>query len=187
MRCFIAIALPEEVKASLAGIQQHLKKSGADLRWVKTDNIHLTLKFLGDIKEAGVTGIIQGLKGACSHHRMFSIEISGIGTFPAKRSPRVLWAGIIAHGELVKLQSEIDEAMASLGFEPDTRDFSPHLTLGRFRSSRGKSALLENISMLEHDRFGLFDVRSIYLIKSELKPAGAVYSTIAEIPLDRVS
>jgi 2'-5' RNA ligase len=183
LRCFIAIELPEEVKASLAGIQQHLKKSGADIRWVKTDNIHLTLKFFGDIEEHSITGIIQVLKGACSHHNIFSIEISGIGTFPAKRSPRVLWAGITAHGELVKLQAEIDEAAASLGFDPEKRAFSPHLTLGRFRSSQGKSALLEKITMLEHDRFGLFDVRSIYLIKSDLKPAGAVYSTIAEVPL----
>jgi 2'-5' RNA ligase len=184
LRCFIAIELPEEVKASLAGIQRHLKKSGADIRWVKTDNIHLTLKFLGEIEENRVAGIIQMLKGACSHHNIFSIEISGIGTFPAKRSPRVLWAGIIGNGELARLQSDIDEAAASLGFDPEKRAFSPHLTLGRFRSSRGKSALLEKVTMLEHDRFGLFDVRSIYLIKSDLKPEGAVYSMIAECSLD---
>jgi 2'-5' RNA ligase len=184
LRSFIAIELPGEVKASLAGIQQSLKKSGADIRWVKTDNIHLTLKFLGDIEEKSVASIIQMLKGTCKNHKVFSIEISNIGTFPVKRSPRVLWAGINDHGELMKLQLEIDKGMASLGFEPEKRVFSPHLTFGRFRSSRGRGALMEKIDMIKHDSFGLFDVRSIYLIKSDLNPSGAVYSRLAEFPLD---
>ena len=172
------------MKASLAGIQQSLKKSEADIRWVKTDNIHLTLKFLKDIEEESVTGIIQVLKGTCRNHKVFSIEISDIGTFPIKRSPRVLWTGINDNGELLKLQSEIEKGMASLGFGPEKRAFSPHLTIGRFRSSQGREALMEKVEMIKHDSFGLFDVRSIYLIKSDLKPSGAVYSRIAEFPLD---
>lgn len=172
------------MKSSLEGIQQSLKKSGADVRWVKTDNIHLTLKFLGDIEEKRVRDIIQVLKGACSNHKVFSIEISGMGTFPANKSPRVLWAGINDKGELIQLQSEIEKGMASLGFDPEKRAFSPHLTVGRFRSSRSRSTLLEKVVMIKHDSFGLFDVRFIYLIKSDLKPSGAVYSRIAEFPLD---
>lgn len=184
MRSFIAIELPDEVKFTLDGIQQSLKKSGADIRWVKTDNIHLTLKFLGDIEEKSVTAIIHALKGACKNHKIFRVEILGIGTFPAKRSPRVLWAGINGTGELVKLQAEIDDAMASQGFDPEKRAFSPHLTIGRFRSSRGRDSLLEKTEMIKHESFGLFDVRSIYLIKSDLKPSGAVYSRLAEFPLE---
>lgn len=184
MRSFIAIELPGEVKASLAEIQQSLKKSGADIRWVKTDNIHLTLKFLGDIEEKSIPGIVQALKGACRNHKVFSIDISGIGSFPVKKSPRVLWSGISDNGELMQLQAEIDETMASLGFDPERRTFSPHLTIGRFRSSRGRGALLDKIELIKHDSFGLFDVRSIYLIKSDLKPSGAVYSRIGEFPLD---
>ena len=184
MRSFIAIELPDEVKASLAGIQQGLKKSGADIRWVKTDNIHLTLKFLGDIEEEIVPDIIHVLKGTCQHHNVFSIEISGIGTFPAKKSPRVLWAGIHDNGELIKLHAEIEEGMASLGIDTEKRAFAPHLTFGRFRSPRRRDLLIEQIDMMRHESFGLFDVRSIYLIKSDLKPSGAVYSRLADLPLD---
>jgi len=184
LRSFIAIELPEEVKSSLEGIQQSLKTSGADVRWVKTDNIHLTLKFLGDIDEEILTGIIHVLQGTCRNQKVISIEISGIGTFPVKRSPRVLWTGIKDNGELIKLHSEIEKGMASLGFDPEKRAFSPHLTLGRFRSSRGRGSLLEKIKTITHESFGQFDVRFIYLIKSDLKPSGAVYSRIAEFPLE---
>jgi len=184
LRSFIAIELPGEIKASLEGIQQSLKKSGADIRWVKTGNIHLTLKFLGDIEEKSVTAIIHALKGACKNHKIFRVEILGIGTFPAKRSPRVLWAGVNGNGELGKLQAEIDDAMASQGFDPEKRVFSPHLTLGRFKSSHGRGALMEKMDLIKHESFGLFDVRSIYLIKSDLNPSGAVYSRLAEFPLD---
>jgi 2'-5' RNA ligase len=183
LRSFIAIELPDEVKFSLAEVQKGLKKSGADIRWVKTDNIHLTLKFLGDVKEENIDGINQALKGACNNHNVFGIEIRDIGTFPARKSPRVLWAGISCQDELIKLQEEIDGAMASLGFAPEKRAFSPHLTIGRFKSSQGMNSLMKEIEAIRHDSFGRFDVRSIYLIKSDLKPSGAVYTRIKEFPL----
>jgi 2'-5' RNA ligase len=184
LRCFIAIELPEEVISHLAGLQQSLKKSRADVRWVNINNIHLTLKFLGDIEETSVNSIIRAIRGTCKNHKSINIDIRGIGTFPAGRSPRVLWAGVGNNGELLHLQKEIDKEMASLGFAPEKRGFSPHLTLGRFRSSRGRDELMATIDMITHDSFGQFDVRSVYLIKSDLKPSGAVYSRIAEFPLD---
>ncbi len=183
VRCFIAIELPDDVKSIISGLQQSLQKKGADIRWVRTENIHLTLKFLGDIEIERADSIMNVIKGTCKDHNCFSIEIKGIGTFPAGKTPRVLWAAVNNNEELLKLQAGIDRDAAFLGFSREKRGFSPHLTLGRFRSSRDKNALMDNIEIMKYESFGQFDVRSIYLIKSELKPSGAVYSILAEFPL----
>ncbi len=145
LRSFIAIELSEVLKKALAEFQQELGKCGADVRWVRPDNIHLTLKFLGNIEEDKADAIAEKIKGTCKGQPGFELAISGAGVFPGKRSPRVLWAGIVLNDNIMTLQEGIEEAMASLGFEREKRRFSPHLTLGRFRSSRGKQAVLDKI------------------------------------------
>ncbi|MBI4697762.1 MAG: RNA 2',3'-cyclic phosphodiesterase [Nitrospirae bacterium] len=134
MRSFIAIELPEAVRYALSGIEEELKKSRADVRWVKPENIHLTLKFLGDVEEKNTEKITEILKDICRRFKPFALEIKGMGVFPHPRSPRVLWTGMDISDTLENLQKEIEDAMTSLGFEREDRRFTAHLTLGRFRS-----------------------------------------------------
>lgn len=186
LRCFIAIEMPETVKSVLSEIEEGLKKSKADVKWVKPDNIHLTLKFLGNIKEENTEKIIKIMGKTCSHYNPFNLEIKGVGMFPYIKSPRVLWVGIESNDVLKTLQEEIDNGMASIGFEREDKKFTPHLTLGRFRSSTGKEGLMEIIKLHEKDSFGIINVKSISLIRSDLNPEGARYSKIAEVSLEKM-
>ncbi len=184
MRSFIAIELPETIKKALAEFQQELGKCGADVRWVRSENIHLTLKFLGDIEEDKADIIAEKIKGTCKGQPGFKLSISGTGVFPNNRSPRVLWAGIELNDEINELQTGIEEAMASLGFKREKRRFSPHLTLGRFRSLRGKQAVLDKMDSYTEKIFGLMDVKSVLLMRSDLGPGGAKYTEMAEAILN---
>jgi len=183
LRSFIAIELPEAVKSALSEFQQELEKCGADVRWVKPEGIHLTLKFLGNINDKDVDRIVKTVEGTCKKYTAFNLEIAGAGVFPNKKTPRVLWVGITGNGAFAKLQQEIEDAMASMGFEKENRKFVPHLTLGRFRSSIGKEALLDKIELQKDNKFGVIDVKTVSFMKSDLSPAGAKHTRVAEILL----
>ncbi|MBI4680001.1 MAG: RNA 2',3'-cyclic phosphodiesterase [Nitrospirae bacterium] len=186
MRCFIAIELPEAVKSTLSGIEEDLKKSKADVRWVKPDNIHLTLKFFGNIEEKKTEKIIEIMENICNQYAPFTIEIKGMGTFPNIKSPRVLWVGIEGNDTLKTLQEEIENKMESIGFEREDRAFTAHLTLGRFRSSIEKEGLLKAVKLHEKDTFvGSINVQSLSLIRSDLHPEGARYTKVIDISLGK--
>lgn len=185
MRSFIAIDIPAKEKSTLARIQEELKGCGADVRWVNPDNLHLTMKFLGDIKDNDIDRILEILRGVCNQYSTFRFQIRGIDTFPNRRSPRVLWVGVSSNNTLARLQADIEEGMASIGFKREEREFSPHLTIGRFRSPVGKEGLLDRIKAHENNDFGSVEVKAIYLMRSDLSPEGARYTRIAEINLGR--
>ncbi len=183
MRSFIAIDLPERVKSAISELQQELKKCKADIRWVKPDNIHLTLKFLGDTDEKILDRIVEATKAVCSGYSGFNLEIKSVGVFPDMRAPRVLWVGISDNDSLSGLQKSIEDGLAKLWFTPEKRRFRPHLTLGRFRSSSGKEGLYDKIEEHKNLSLGSMEVESLFLIKSELTPSGAEYTKIAGIDL----
>lgn len=183
MRSFISIELPEKVRSDLSEVEKRLKKTKADFRWVKPDNIHLTLKFLGEIKEESIGEIINVMRRACSHCNSFNLELEGVGLFPNLKYPRVLWVGIKDNPLLTDLQTKIEDGMVSLGFKKDNKKFKAHLTLGRFRSSTGKEDLMEAIEPHKKNSFGLTNVKYISLMKSDLSPFGARYTTVSEVPL----
>lgn len=185
MRSFIAIELPEAVISALSEFQQELKKCGADVRWVRPQNIHLTLKFLGTVDDKDSGRIKEAIEGTSKNFSYFDLHIKGTGVFPNMNNPRVLWIGVSVNETLGGLQKTIEDAMASLGFEKENRKFAPHLTLGRFRSSYGKESLLEKIELNSDREFGHIPVMMICLMKSDLSPAGAKYTRIAEIPLGK--
>lgn len=185
MRCFIAIELPDPVKSCLAQLQDELKKCKADIRWVNPDNVHLTLKFLGNIKEEMLQTIINGMKKVCSSSNPFNLEIIGIGMFPNTKSPRVLWLGVENNSFIMSLQAGIEKEMEKAGFKQEERKFKAHLTIGRFRSSSGKEDIFKSVSTHEKDSFGIINVNSMSLMKSDLNPDGARHSRIAEIPLGK--
>ncbi|MBM2827356.1 MAG: ligT [Dehalococcoidia bacterium] len=135
MRVFVAIELPQEVREGLAQVQDKLRSQiDEGVRWVDPWGVHLTLKFLGDVAPEKVTPIVQALTDVSNRNASFEVSIEQLGAFPSAVRPRVLWVGIGGDlSELIKLQGMVEDALAPLGFPPEGRGFSPHLTVGRVR------------------------------------------------------
>lgn len=183
MRSFISIELPEEARAALSRVQKEFEKCRPDIKWVKPGNIHLTLKFLGNIEEKIAENITGIMKKICIRFPPFILTIQGVGMFPNVRSPRVLWVGLDGNDVLAALQGEIEDGLEALGFKIEKRKFTPHLTLGRFRSSIGKDCLRKVMEGQAKNKFGTIKVLSITLMRSDLHPGGARYTKISEAPL----
>lgn len=182
LRCFIAVELPEPLKKRLAETADVLKKSGADVRWVPAANVHLTLKFLGATEDSLVARISGALSERLSSYSPFYIRITGVGCFPDMRRPRVIWVGIEESRELTDLAMDIEAEMVKLGYAAEDRAFSPHLTIGRVRSRTGMPQMMKTLQDLDTVSLGSVEIRMVTLMKSELRPAGAQYSSLAEIP-----
>ncbi|MEK7742474.1 MAG: RNA 2',3'-cyclic phosphodiesterase [Nitrospirota bacterium] len=185
LRCFISLELPEELKKNIYGYIEKLKAAGADVKWIPPENLHLTLKFLGDTTEELLKSINERLISLSKSHDRFSLQISGAGAFPNIKYPRVVWLGVHDSEEIIKLQHDIDESMAGLGFKRDEKQFTPHLTIGRVKSMRNKDALIKELATLKEVDFGKIEVINITLMKSELKPGGAEHFKLSEIPIGK--
>ena len=186
MRIFIAVKLSSEIKLRLGEVQNKLKESGADVKWVKPENIHLTLKFLGNVVESKLETLVKEAGEVARKFSPFKIKFSGLGTFPNLKNPRVIWVGIESKAkELLRLSREIEENLAKLEFPPEKREYKPHLTLGRVRSGQNKSRLIETISTLNIQKIGEMEVNKISIIKSELRREGPIYTVVGEIHLKR--
>jgi 2'-5' RNA ligase len=184
MRTFIAIEIPESVKKELAEAQDRLKGAGVDASWTRPQGIHLTLKFLGEVQDARIPEIMKALAGAAASTSGLRIDITGVGTFPNPKNARVVWVGLSGDVEkLLKLQRAVEESLIGLGFEREARAFTPHLTLGRIRSIRLREAWLKALEGIKDIRLSGFEVPALSLMKSELKPSGAVYTEIGRIEL----
>jgi 2'-5' RNA ligase len=183
MRSFIAIDLPPDIKESIRGVICELSAGATGIRWVSVENIHLTLKFLGEVKEDLVPKVEKQLRAAAVKHKAFNITVRGAGAFPNLRSPNVLWIGIEVSEALLSLFRDIEAGMAGLGFEPEARRFSPHLTVGRVKDKNGTEPAMRRLSTYKDTIFGTIDVQEIRLMKSVLKPSGAEYSSVADIGL----
>lgn len=185
IRSFIAIDIPRNIKDIISEIQYDLKKSEADVKWVKPDIIHLTLKFLGNIEEGQVEEIKKSMIQSASGIGPFSMRLTDIGVFPNIKYPRVIWVGLEEEsGRLLSLQERIEENLGPLGFDPEGRKFSPHLTIGRVKSFKGKSRLVNLI----HTRKDIsinesIAVSEINLMKSELKITGPIYTVLEKVSL----
>ena len=183
MRCFIAVPLEETLKKDIAASIEDLKRVNADIKWVSPVNLHITLKFLGDTPEDLIQKIKVRLAEIPSSLKSFSLGLSGVGLFPNARRPRVIWIDIHDFEGLEKLQEKVEEKMLTLNFNKEDRAFSPHLTIGRARSQMSMNSLLTALEPLKARNFGIIEVRSFSLMKSELRPRGAEYTTIAEFRL----
>jgi 2'-5' RNA ligase len=180
MRAFIALELTDGIRRSLAEQIADFKSGGADVRWVKPEDIHLTLKFLGDIEENLVPSIAEHLERSAAAFAPFNLSLAGTGVFPASGRPRILWAGIEGAETLQSLQQAVEKEMESLGFPREKRPFRPHITLGRIRSASRLPQLLEKLNRQRDRRFGDLAVGGIALFQSTLRPTGAVYHRLKE-------
>ncbi len=181
MRVFLAIDIDESIKNELNKMINKLKRLGANARWVKPDNAHITIKFFGEISEEEIALIRKEIKEAVFSVFPFNIKIENLGFFPERgKSPRVLWAGISVGKELKDLYTELNKRFSKIGFPEEHREFKPHLTLCRIKNSSGisglKKGVLENINYV----FGNIYVEKIILYKSILTPKGPLYSVIEE-------
>ena len=184
IRCFIAIEIPETIQNKLARIQGTLRKQIQKASWVKPNNIHLTLKFLGDVDPDDIQTIGEAIERVAIQHRSFSLRVAGLGAFPNFARPRVLWAGVAVGGERVSaLAQDINMALIDCGFSIDTKKFNPHLTIARVK---------ERIDLRpyanQYRQYGRMDgaemsVTTISLIQSQLHPTGAIYSTLQSYSL----
>lgn len=184
MRSFIAIKIPDEIKKNMVTIQEQLRKAKVEASWPRAEGMHLTLKFLGDVPETRITEIVNGLQTAAEGIGQFRLEVKGIGTFPNSQNPRVVWIGISGDIEkLTKLQGAVEDTMARIGLERDNRKFAAHLTLGRIKNIRSRDQWLAVLAELRDRSLSGFDATAICLMKSELKPAGAVYEEMGRVDL----
>jgi RNA 2',3'-cyclic 3'-phosphodiesterase len=184
IRSFIAIELPEAVVSLLARIQQDLKSLRLKAGWVRPQNIHLTLKFLGNIKADDIEKIGGAMKEAAQHCGPFTLTAGGIGFFPGIKRPRVIWVGVGGQtGELFALQRDLEDRLAAVDFPKEKRSFRGHLTLGRFRDGPAPDVIRRVFE--EYANFGKeeFKIHRIVLFKSDLKPSGAVYSQLLQAEL----
>jgi len=185
IRSFISINLPDEIKKRLSEIISDLKKHDADIKWVSPDSIHLTLKFLGNIEASIAATIIEKLQKKIASYEPFYIKIAGVGCFPSEKRPRVIWVGIEGPDTIRRLQTDIETEMSGLGFEPEDRPFSPHLTIGRVRSMRGMAGVMNRFRDFSNADLGSMEVSGIHLMKSDLKPSGAIYSVLGDIQFNK--
>ncbi len=189
IRSFVAVELTDAVRQALADVQRNLKAQAPPgaVRWTRPDSIHLTLQFLGDVLPDQVEAIAGALRGACAGRAPFAFELSGAGVFPNAKRPRVVWVGVIEpSGALSALQQRVVEALTPLGFAPEERGFTPHLTIGRAArdaSPRDLATLGALVARASIGSLGRVDVDHINLMKSDLKPEGAVYTPLAVVPL----
>jgi 2'-5' RNA ligase len=189
LRTFIALELDEALRRSLVGLQSRLKRQvpAGSVRWVAPEGMHLTLKFLGDTPAGRVPEIAAALQQACSEVSSFNVTLEGRGCFPNFRQPRVIWVAV--HDEnraLPRLQEAVEAHVAPLGWPTEARGFTPHLTLGRVSRNanyREIAAVGEAVEKAVVEELGRQRIDRVKLIRSDLRPTGALYTTLAEMPL----
>jgi 2'-5' RNA ligase len=182
-RAFIAVELPEEIHQTLAQVSADLKQKMGELpvRWVAVHNIHLTLKFLGDVSEANVPMLTKIIQMIADGHHCLEISLGSLGAFPNVRRPRVIWVGVQAPEELVSIHRSLDVETTRLGYESDKRPFSPHLTLGRVSRNASPREVRGIGQVLKEEKLGFLGaarVSELHLFRSDLKPGGAVYTKV---------
>lgn len=189
MRAFFASTLPDDLHKALARQIEALKSFVPDgsVRWVSPDNIHLTLKFLGEITPEQAKSVVDAAKTAASAKPAFDLSATGLGMFPNPHRPSVIWVGVAeANRNLAALQALLESKLSEVGFKPEGRPFHPHLTLGRVRrdlNRSAQSALAKSLSPVEVGELGRWRVESLTLMKSDLRPGGPRYTEVARLPL----
>ncbi len=190
-RLFVAMEVPEEVCRHIETVQGALRKTTVPVRWVKADGVHLTLKFLGDVEIHRVEELSRALAKATAGMRGFRLQPAGLGAFPSLHRPNVLWLAVEGDIEpLMDLQRRVEKSLKKRGFPADRKAFHPHLTIGRVRRGTRHDELeplVASLSACSPPACASWNVTSFALVRSELRPTGARYTTLMRFPLGEAS
>jgi 2'-5' RNA ligase len=184
MRCFLAIELPRETRDRLAALQRRLSVLDRDVRWTKVDQIHLTVKFLGEVPDADVGQMCSSAATVARDYPPFDIQVSGTGCFPPRGPARIVWAGLASLPQpLIDCHKAFERAFAELGIPPETRPFHPHLTIGRVRDPRGSHKIRPVLEPESQFDGGHFIVEELVMFQSVLHPSGPTYTVLSHAAL----
>ncbi len=185
IRAFVAANLDPDLRDRIARIQERLRESRADVAWVRPENLHLTLKFLGQVEEAAFGAVAGAIGLVAAAHAPFRLTFSGLGAFPQPRTARVVWVGVgEGAGGLAELHAELEAGLEPLGFQREARPFTSHLTLGRVRGPGRREQLAAAVTSMVPEPLGEMRLDRIDLMRSELRPEGARYSVLRTFPLE---
>jgi 2'-5' RNA ligase len=185
VRLFVALEIPAEVRENFAALLGELRNADANPRWVRPENLHVTLKFIGETAPEKLEAIQAALATVRSGESV-KLDFRGLGFFPGEKRPRVLWAGTEASPNLPSLARDVDAALGKTGIARETREFTPHLTLARFKEDRASEKLLTMIRERAGEGFGGLRTNEFHLIESKLKARGAEYLRIASFAFSPV-
>ena len=180
-RGFIAVDI--DVFSKLLEFEKEIKETGANVKLVEPENVHITLKFLGDTDESQIDEIDKIMKDAVKEIDPFNIQLEGAGVFPNQNYIKVIWIGIKQGEPIGLIARKIDEPLSKIGFKKEKRGFSPHLTIARVKSAKGKDGILHVIEKYRDVQFVDIRVDSIKLKKSDLTPKGPIYTTLIDVKL----
>src|SRR3989338_5870477 len=179
IRAFIAVELNDQIKETIRGFQEHLKPLDCDISWVKPENVHLTLKFLGDVKTKMIPSAMETLGDVCKDLRPFDTTLTQPGVFPDLHHPRVVWVGLDdVNGNLARLAESLETALGNIGFKKERRDFQSHITVGRFRSTRNLFSFTEKFAQHSISATPPLTISSIALFKSTLVASCPIYEPL---------
>jgi 2'-5' RNA ligase len=185
IRSFVCIDIPDGIKERIEQLQHRLRRIDAQVSWTKASNIHLTLKFLGNVSQSSIVNVCAAIERAARVTDPFEIEVGGVGCFPSLRSPRILWIGLSRSvEELSLLQAAVENELAMIGFAREPGRFSPHLTIGRLRSPHNARLLVAEMTAAGFEPES-FQAREVILMRSDLRPTGAIYTPQAIFSLGR--
>ena len=184
IRAFICFKLPRRIILSIRELQESIKKSGLQIRWVKAENIHLTIKFIGDIRLPDIDDIGLAIKETAGDFAPLLLSAQGSGVFPNLKRPRVIWTGLSGQiEELIGLQKILDKKLRLIGFPKEKRPFKGHLTIGRVKGRLDSRKLSEFMNRFNKFETKQFSCDRIFLMQSELKPSGPIYTKLMSEPL----
>ncbi len=184
IRAFIAISIPLELQQRIGQIQAGLRGLPDNISWVRPEGMHFTLKFLGNIAQDQVEGISLAIRESVEGIAAFELHFGQLGAFPSARRPRVIWLGLDhLPVPLSAIYRKLSDKLIPLGFPPEERGFSPHLTLGRIKFLRNAQNLAQTIAKIEMPTLEPIQVKRIILFRSQLQPKGAVYTALSECKL----
>lgn len=187
VRVFVAIELTSEIQKALGDLAEKLKNPDDKVTWVKPYNIHLTLKFLGNVPKGDIGALEKAISDVAGGFKEFNTTIRGTGVFPRERAPRVVWIGITdGEEEIKRIYLDLENKLASLGYPKEERSFTPHLTLGRVKYIKDIDKFIKNLHKYKENILGKMSVNSISLIKSILTPKGSIYEILSRAGTPRV-
>jgi len=181
VRLFVALEVPAEVRETIAALIRELKPLDASWKWTRAENLHITLKFLGEISIQGFDEIVAALTEV-PFEQSLTLCFRGLGFFPNDRRPRVLWVGIEGPPGLLNLARNVEDSLTGVGVERDDRAFTPHLTLARSKEGRVAPQLRETLTICSGRNLGTVVASAFHLVRSDLKSTGAEYTTLASFP-----